>query len=91
MANNCSTCFFISMYGIFTYSFTWSYLTFSLQNLKVVLTDPIKGILKPQIRLLFYTVFSFLIAFMVTLLSYLIDVYGISVSYYIILIKFSQC
>lgn len=78
MTKNCEMCFALSLYGIFTYSFTWTYLTFTLQNLKVVLTDPIKGILKPHLRLLFYTIFSFVIAALITLLSFMIDVYGIS-------------
>lgn len=77
--DNCMGCFYLSLFGIFAYSYTWCYLTFSLSNLKVMITHPIKGILKPDVRLIFYILFSFFIAIMVTLFSYLIEVYGISV------------
>lgn len=72
-------CFFFSMYAVFFYSFTWSYLTFSLANLKIIITDPIKGILKPNLRLNLYTLFALLLGFLITFLSYLLEVYGISV------------
>lgn len=83
LEKKCGLCFGLSLYAVFIYSIDWIFLTFTIHNLYKIITDPIQGILRPTLRLRFYTFTSFFSAVAVTLLTYMAKVYGRSVRIYL--------
>ena len=55
------------------------FLTLAIHNLMKIMTDPIEGILKPNLRLNVYLIFTFISSAVITMLSYMAKVYGTSV------------
>ena len=55
------------------------FFTFTIHNLMKIMTDPIEGILKPNIRLNMYVVLTLAGSSIFTLLSYMAKVFGRSV------------
>jgi hypothetical protein len=67
------------MLAIFIYCYDWTFLALTIHNLRMIITDPIDGILKPNSRLKAYVLIAFIVAFVTTILSYMAKVFGRSV------------
>ena len=74
----CIGCKILGLAKLFAYVFDWVLSGFTMFHLKNMILNPIKFILKPFKKIMFYVLISIIFALIIVITSYILDLIGVS-------------
>ena len=74
----CLGCKILGLVKLFAYVFDWVLSGFTMFHLKNMILNPIKFILKPFKKIMFYVLISIIFALIIVITSYILDLIGVS-------------